>query len=66
MYTLDDRLRGLPAVKDQVVSLHESLNQPHLAIPSRQAGPARAYVLGLRGPQGFAVFVYLYLIESSQ
>ncbi len=66
MYTLDDRLRGLPAVRDQVVSLHESLNSPHLAIPSRQAGPARAYVLGLRGPQGFAVFVYLYLIESGQ
>ncbi len=66
MFNLDDRLRGLPAVKDQVVSLHESLNQPHLAIPSRQAGPARAYVLGLRGPQGFAVFIYLYLVESAQ
>ncbi len=66
MYNLDDRLRGLPAVRDQVVSLFESLNQPHLAIPSRQAGPARAYLLGLRGPQGFAVFVYLYLVESAQ
>ncbi len=66
MFTIDERLRGLPAVKDQVVALHESLNQPHLAVPGRQAGPSRAYILGLRGPQGFAVFVYLYMPESGQ
>jgi type IV pilus assembly protein PilF len=66
VFQIDERLRGLPAVKDQVVALHESLNQPHLAVPGRQAGPARAYILGLRGPQGFAVFVYLYMPESAQ
>lgn len=66
MFTIDERLRGLPAVKDQVVALYESLNQPHLAVPGRQAGPARGYILGLRGPQGFAVFVYLHLPESAQ
>lgn len=66
MFTIDERLRGLPAVKDQIVALYESLNQPHLAVPGRQAGPARAFILGLRGPQGFAVFVYLYMPESAQ
>lgn len=66
MFTIDERLRGLPAVKEQVVALYESLNQPHLAVPGRQAGPARAYILGLRGPQGFAVFVYLFMPESGQ
>ena len=66
MFTIDERLRGLPAVKDQVVALHESLNQPHLAVPGRAAGPSRAYILGLRGPSGFAVFVYLYMPESGQ
>lgn len=66
MYTIDDRLGGLPAVKDQVVQLYQSLNAPHLAVPNRRAGPASGYVLGLRGPKGFAVFVYLYLAESGE
>ena len=66
MFTLDERLKGLPAVKEQVVQLYQSLNQPHLAIPGRNAGPAQAFVLGLRGPSGFAVFVYLYLQDSGE
>lgn len=66
MFTLDERLRGLPALKEQVVSLHQSLNQPHLAIPGRRAGNSVAFVVGLRGPSGFAVFVYLYLLDSGE
>ncbi len=66
MYSIDERLRGLPALKDQVVVLYQSLNQPHLAIPNRKAGPAAAWVLGLRGPAGFAVFVYLYMPQSGE
>lgn len=66
MYSIDERLRGLPAVRDQVVQLYQSLNQPHLAIPNRRAGPASATVLGLRGPSGFAVFVYLYMPQSGE
>lgn len=64
MFSIDERLKGLPALRDQVVSLHQSLNQPHLAVPGKQAGPAQGYVLGLRSPSGFAVFVYLHLPES--
>jgi Tfp pilus assembly protein PilF len=66
MYSIDERLKGLPAVRDQVVQLYQSLNAPHLAIPGRKAGPAMAFVLGLRGPSGFAVFVYLYLQQSGE
>jgi Tfp pilus assembly protein PilF len=66
MFTIDERLRGLPAVKEQVVQLYQSLNAPHLAVPGRRAGPATGYVLGLRGPSGFAVFVYLYLADSGE
>jgi hypothetical protein len=64
VYTLDARLRGLPVTREQVVSLAHSLNAPHVAIPGRPAGPARAYVVGLRGSAGFAVFVYLFLPEA--
>lgn len=66
MFTIDERLKGLPAVKEQVVQLYQSLNQPHLAVPGRKAGPASGYVLGLRGPSGFAVFVYLHLPDSGE
>jgi hypothetical protein len=64
VFTLDDRIRGLPAAKEQVVSLYHSINAPHLAIPGKKAGPAHAYIAGLRGNQGYAVFIYLYLPES--
>ncbi len=64
MFTLDERIRGLPAAKEQVVALYHSINSPHLAIPGKKAGPAVASVVGLRGPHGFAVFIYLYLPES--
>ncbi len=66
MFAIDERLKGLPALKEQVVQLYQSLNQPHLAVPGRRAGPAQGYVLGLRGPNGFAVFVYLHLGDSAE
>jgi hypothetical protein len=65
MFIYDERIRGIPAAREQVVSIHTSLNRPHLAIPGKQAGPAQAFVVSLRGQSGFAVFVYLYLAESS-
>ncbi len=65
MFTIDERYRGLPASREQVISLHQSLNAPHLAIPGKKAGPAQAFIVGLRGGQGIGVFVYLYLAESA-
>lgn len=64
MYTIDERVRGLPASREQVVALYQSLNTPHLAIPGKRAGPAQAFVVGLRGGAGAGAFVYLYLSES--
>ena len=64
MFSIDERFRGLPASREQVLSLHQSINSPHLAIPGKPAGPAQAFVLGLRGSGGFAVFIYLYLSEA--
>jgi hypothetical protein len=65
VFNLDERYRGLPATREQILALHISLNTPHVAIPGKQAGPAQAFVVGLRGGQGAAVvFVYLYLSEA--
>ena len=64
MFTLDDRLRAINATREQIVSLHQSLNSPHLAIPGKQAGPAHAFIVVVRGPADFSVYVYLYLADG--
>ncbi len=64
MFNIDPRIRGIPAGRDQVVALFQSINAPNLAVPGKQAGPAQAFVVGVRGQGGLAVFVYLYLAES--
>ena len=64
MFSIDERFRGLPASREQVLALYQSINSPHLAIPGKPAGPAQAFVLGLRGSGGYAVFIYLYLSEA--
>ncbi|MBI3185080.1 MAG: social motility and stimulation tgl protein [Myxococcales bacterium] len=64
MFAIDDRLRGLPATRDQVVAVHQSINSPHLAVPGKRAGPAQAYIVGLRSGAGFSVYVYLHLGDS--
>jgi type IV pilus assembly protein PilF len=66
MFSVDDRIKSLPVTRDQVVSLFQSINTPHLAVPGRKAGPAQCFVVTLRGPSGHGVFVYLYLPESDE
>ncbi len=65
MFVIDDRLRGIPVNEDQVAALYQSINAPHLAIPGKHAGPAKAFIVGVRTPSGFAVVVYLHLPDSA-
>lgn len=65
MFAVDERIRGVPATREKIASLHQSINTPHLAIPRKQAGPAQAFVLGVRVAKGFRVLVYLYLVETA-
>jgi len=64
MFTLDAKLRTINATREQILSLHQSLNSPHLAIPGKQAGPAQAFIIVVRGPTDFSVYVYLYLADG--
>jgi hypothetical protein len=64
VFAIDQRLRGLPASREQVTAVYHSVNTPHLAIPGKPAGPAQAFIVGFRGAAGVAMFVYLYLAES--
>jgi hypothetical protein len=65
VFTIDARYRGLPTTKEQVASLQQSINAPHVAIPGKAAGPAQAFVVGLRAGGGLRAFVYLYLAETA-
>ncbi|HYX91162.1 MAG TPA: social motility and stimulation tgl protein [Myxococcaceae bacterium] len=66
MFAFDERLKGLPASRNQVLALHQSINAPHVAIPGRRAGPAQAFIVGLRRATGVGVFVYLYLSGTQE
>lgn len=66
MFLIDQRLRGLPASREQVTALLHSINAPHLAIPGKPAGPAQAFIVGFRGASGVAMFIYLYLAEAQE
>nr|WP_153864838.1 MULTISPECIES: social motility and stimulation tgl protein [Myxococcaceae] len=55
----------MPTTREQVASLHQSINSPHVAIPGKAAGPAQAFIVGLRVAAGLRVFVYLYLGETA-
>lgn len=65
MFAYDDRIRGLPANREAVQILYQSLNSPQVGIPGKQAGPAQAFIAGFRGPSGSALFIYLFLIDSN-
>ena len=61
MLRVDASLDHIPARREHVVALHESINQPVVNIPSCGTAPTGAYVLGTRNDQGhYTVFVYLY------
>ena len=64
LFNLDETVRVLDATREQVAALFQSINAPHVAIPGRRAGPAQAFIACLRGTQGFAVSIYLWLSES--
>jgi hypothetical protein len=55
----------MPAQREQVVALYQSINTPHLAIPGKPAGPAQAFIVGVKTGGGLNLFVYLHLAQAS-
>ena len=64
MFNFDEKLRGIPVPKEQVVLLQTSVNAPHLAIPGKQPGSAQAFIVGVRLGSGLALFIYLQLPQA--
>jgi hypothetical protein len=59
-------VKTLPANRDAIVLMYQSLNSPQVGIPGKQAGPAQSFVVGYRGQSGGAMFIFLYLPESGE
>jgi hypothetical protein len=67
MFSVEAKLTHLPATRDQVVAVLESINQPHVVLPGKAPQAAQAYVCGLRNPNAsFSVFVYLLLKQTQE
>jgi Tfp pilus assembly protein PilF len=62
---VDGSLNHIPAGREHVIALFESINQPLVNIPSYGTAPTGAFVLGTRNEYGFyTVFVYLHQAET--
>ena len=67
MFTVDPSVQQIQASREQIVTLAESINQPHVAVPGKQAQNAQAFVIGIRRPTGdFSVHVYLWLAQTRE
>lgn len=64
MFTIDSSLRVVEASPEQIHSLHESVNQPHVGVPGRQNQPTQAYIVEVREEAGFFLYVYLWLTRE--
>ncbi len=63
----DPAIPFVPASREQVVAIIESLNQPQLSIPGKPPQAAQAHLCGLRNANGsFSLFVSLHLAESGE
>lgn len=67
MFQVDPAVPFLRATREQVVKIVESINQPVVAVPGKQAQICQAFVVSLRNPGGsYSVHVHLFLSETRE
>ena len=67
MFEPDPSIRFIPATRDQVVALVESINQPQVSIPGKEPQAVQGFLCGLRNPTGsFSIFVSLFLPKTGE
>jgi hypothetical protein len=67
MFTVEPRFDCIPATRTQVVSVHASLNRPHIGVPGKAAQEVQAYIVGVSvGAGSMTAFVYLYLTATRE
>lgn len=67
MFHVDPTLAFVPASREQVIAIVESLNRPQISIPTKSVQAAQGYLCGVRNANGTAsVFAVLHLLESAE
>jgi len=57
----------VPATREQVVAIVESINQPQVSIPGKAPQACSAHLCGVRNPNAtFSIFVALHLPKSGE
>jgi hypothetical protein len=63
----DPSIAYIPASREQVVALVESINQPQVSIPGKEPQSVQGFLCGLRNENGsFSIFVSLFLPRSGE
>jgi hypothetical protein len=63
----DPSIAYIPASREQVVALVESINQPQVSIPGKEPQSVQGFLCGLRNEDGsFSIFVSLFLPRSGE
>jgi hypothetical protein len=63
----DPSIRFVPASREQVVALVESINQSQVSIPGKSPQAVQGFLCGLRNPSGtFSIFVALHLPRTGE
>ena len=67
MFRPDPSLTYVDVDRDQVVSIIESIDHPHVGVPGYAPQVTSAYVVGRRNPSGnFAILIFLHLTETNE
>ncbi len=67
MFSPEPSLAFVPAVREQVVAVVESINQPQVSVPGRPAQPTVGHLCGLRNGNGtFSIYVGIHLPKTGE
>jgi hypothetical protein len=63
----DPSILFIPAGREHVVALVESINQPQVSIPGKEPQAVQGFLCGLRNSNGtFSIYVSLFLAKSQE
>lgn len=67
MFQPDATTQFVPATREQVVALVESINQPQVSIPGKPSQAVHGYLCGMRNANGtFSIVVSLFLPSTGE
>ncbi len=67
MFKPEPSITWVPAAREQVVAVVESINQPQISIPGKSSQQVSGHLVGMRNGNGtFSIYVALHLPKSGE